>query len=133
MIKRVNRDFVYDFAIKYFPNFSLDDDVFNRNFVYLDDDNIIGFVSYSVIYERAEIEFICVSESYRGRGISDKLMDFLYSDVLGCDNISLEVRSDNLRAINFYLKHGFKKVAIRKNYYDNCDGILMVKELEVKK
>jgi ribosomal-protein-alanine N-acetyltransferase len=42
-------------------------------------------------------------------------------------DISLEVRSSNEEAINFYKKNKFMEVAIRKNYYGNEDAILMVR------
>ena len=40
-------------------------------------------------------------------------------------DITLEVKIDNVPAISIYKKFGFKKVAIRKNYYNGTDGILM--------
>ena len=40
-------------------------------------------------------------------------------------SITLEVREDNISAIKVYEKLGFKRKAIRKNYYDGVDGILM--------
>ena len=45
------------------------------------------------------------------------------------NNITLEVRSDNKKAIHIYEKYGFKKVTTRKKYYNDTDGILMEKEL----
>ena len=128
MIKKVNKEFVYDFASKIFPSFSVDFNPFSRCLVYLDD-GICGFISYSVIYDRAEIEYIAVSSEYFGKGISDKLFEEFLLDISGCKNVSLEVSVKNKRAINFYLKHGFKKVSVRKNYYADADGILMVLEL----
>ena len=44
-------------------------------------------------------------------------------------NITLEVRKDNIPAINLYKKHGFFEKAIRKGYYKGTDGILMEKEM----
>ena len=45
----------------------------------------------------------------------------------------LEVRASNQSAIDFYLKHGFEEISLRKNYYMNNskhpnqkeDGIIM--------
>lgn len=128
MIKKVSKDFVYDFAIKYFPSFSGVSGPFDRCLVYLDD-VIRGFISYTVIYDRVEIEYIAVSSECMGKGVSDKLFGAFISDICGCVNVSLEVSSDNDRAINFYLKHGFKKVSVRRNYYSDSDAILMVLEL----
>ena len=35
----------------------------------------------------------------------------------------------NKNAINLYEKLGFEKIAVRKNYYKDSDGILMLKEV----
>lgn len=44
--------------------------------------------------------------------------------------IKLEVREDNKKAINFYIKHGYKSYGIKHNYYsDGCQAILMRKDL----
>ena len=128
MIKKVSKEFVYDFAINFFPSFSKADGTFDRILAYLND-GICGFISYSVIYDRAEIEYIAVGEEYLGKGVSDELFDAFINDIFGCVNVSLEVDENNKRAINFYLKHGFEKKGIRKKYYKNSDGILMVLEL----
>ena len=40
-------------------------------------------------------------------------------------SLSLEVNQNNLTAIHLYKKFGFKSVGLRKNYYQNNDGILM--------
>ena len=42
-----------------------------------------------------------------------------------CSVAILEVNKENTYAIKLYKKVGFKEVAIRKNYYDGVDGILM--------
>ena len=47
-----------------------------------------------------------------------------------CDNITLEVKESNKSAINFYLKNGFIEVARREKYYQDEDGILMIKEMK---
>lgn len=130
MITEVKCEDIEDIILKYFPKFKLSLNPFQKAIIYKLDD-IIGFIVYSIMYERAEIDFFAVDERYRGRGISQKLFDYLVES-LKCDSISLEVNSNNKRAIGFYVKNGFKKVSIRKNYYKDSDGILMIKALEVK-
>ena len=52
--------------------------------------------------------------------------------VMSISDIYLEVRISNINAIVFYEKFGFKKDAIRENYYTgekNEDAILMSKTL----
>lgn len=104
----------------------IDNDPFSKFIVYLEDTKIIGFLSYSVIYERAEINYIFVLESYRGEKIASKMLNYMISSCKICDNITLEVRESNSIAISLYKKFGFKEVAIRENYYNNEDGILMM-------
>lgn len=104
----------------------IDNDPFSKFIVYLEDTKIIGFLSYSVIYERAEINYIFVLESYRGKKIASKMLNYMISSYKICDNITLEVRKSNSIAISLYKKFGFKEVAIRENYYNNEDGILMM-------
>ncbi len=105
--------------------------IFTKYFIYIEKDNIIGFVHYDYIYDRFEIIDIIVSENYRGKGIGSKLMEELIARAKNenIKNITLEVKNQNCPAIFLYEKYGFKKMAIRKNYYDDTDGILMEKEM----
>ena len=91
---------------------------------------MVPFLSYSIIYERAEINYIVVDNLYRKKGIASKLLSYALDDIKHrkCESISLEVLEDNVPAINLYLKNGFVKKAIREKYYGNKNGILMVKD-----
>ena len=104
---------------------------FKRRFEYFIEDESIGYLEYSLIYDRIEIDNVMVSEEYRGQGIGTKLMAYLVSLAiqLMVDNITLEVRVSNEIARNLYKKFGFKEVALRKFYYGNEDGILMEKNI----
>lgn len=61
---------------------------------------------------RAELG-ISVRKDYWGKGIGTKLMDALiaFARNAGFEILSLEVRSDNDRAIRLYERFGFKKIA----------------------
>ena len=94
-------------------------------FVFEVEDNIVGYIN-CWISDNTEILNFCVDEKYQKQGIGT----LLYNEVEKIANgiISLEVRVSNLNAINFYLKKGFEKAAIRKNYYSNGENaILMVR------
>lgn len=123
---------ILDFIKKFFPQYICGNDPYEKIKIYKIDNEVIGFVSYSVIYERAELNYIGVCEEYRRKGIAQKLFDFVYNDLKKnmVENFSLEVNINNKSAINFYLKNGFEIKSIRKNYYGNDDAYLMV--LEVK-
>lgn len=104
----------------------IDNDPFSKVIVYIEDNNVIGFLSYSIIYERVEINYIYVLESYRSQKIASKMLDYMIRTCKICDNITLEVRKSNSIAISLYKKYGFKEVATRENYYNDEDGFLMM-------
>jgi len=122
-----------------FPNVFLPNDIINdfknnpytRYLVYLIDDKVVGFINYLEIYNRVEIANFNVLEFFQNKQIGSKLMEKLIQNAIknNIQNITLEVRDDNEKAIHVYKKYGFKKVAIRKKYYNDVDGILMEKEL----
>ena len=123
---------------KYYKEF--DDngiDLFNQGpfshvYVYEDKNEIVGFINYSLIYNRAEIEYIYVDESHRRQNIAQQLMDFCIEDAVtsGCENITLEVNVNNVAGIRLYEKFGFQKATIRPRYYHGEDAILMIRELK---
>ena len=92
----------------------------------VENDKIIGFLYYSDIYDRAEINQLEVEVSHRNCGKATKLLKKMLELVE--KSITLEVKKDNIPAINLYKKFGFKEKAIRKGYYHGVDGILMERE-----
>ena len=105
---------------------------FSKRIEYVIDDNVLGYLDYSLIYDRMEIDNFLVNPLHRNKGIGSILMSYLMdlarkNNVI---NVTLEVRVSNVIAINLYKKYGFCEVAIRKYYYGDEDGILM--ELKVK-
>jgi len=104
---------------------------FLRKIEYIIDDNVIGYLDYSMIYDRMEIDNFTVLEEYRNQGIGTKLLAHLISIAIEYRviNITLEVRMSNDIAINLYKKFGFREVALRKFYYGDEDGILMEKQV----
>ena len=104
---------------------------FARRIEYVDKDRVMGYLDYSLIYDRIEIDDLLVDSLYRMQGIGTKLMAYLVSLAINLKviNITLEVRVSNDIAINLYKKFGFREVALRKNYYGDEDGILMEKQV----
>ena len=104
---------------------------FARRIEYVVEDKVIGFLEYSLIYDRIEIDNFSVLEEYRNQGIGTKLMSYLVSLAISLRvvNITLEDRVSNDIAINLYKKFGFREVALRKYYYGDEDGILMEKQV----
>jgi len=104
---------------------------FSRRIEFYLDELVIGYLEYSLIYDRIEIDNIRVMEEYRNKGIGTKLMAYLISLAIDLRviNITLEVRVSNDIAIRLYKKFGFREVALRKYYYGDEDGILMEKNI----
>ena len=104
---------------------------FSKRIEYIVGDKALGFLNYSVIYDRMEIDNIEVKEKYRNKGIGTKLMEYIVKEAQNKKlmNITLEVRESNVIAQKLYIKMGFKKVAIRKYYYGDEDAILMEKKV----
>lgn len=95
---------------------------------YIKENKIVGYLYYSEIYERVEINQLEVQSANRNCGIASKLMDYLIKIVN--KNITLEVREDNFEAVNLYEKFQFQKKSVRKGYYQGTDGILMERRVD---
>ncbi len=106
---------------------------FSHYLLFIENNKIIGFINYYLIYDRIEIADFNVLEDYQNKKVGTKLLEFLINKYQNnINNITLEVRSDNYKAINLYEKMRFIKKAIRKNYYDGVDGILMERFMDKK-
>ena len=99
---------------------------FGKMLILKENDSIIGYLYYSDIYERAEINQFEIAFIHRNCGKGQKLLDELLKKIK--KPITLEVREDNYPAIHLYEKNGFQKKAIRKGYYHGINGILMEKK-----
>ena len=104
---------------------------FARRLEYVIEDKVVGYLEYSLIYDRIELDNIMVIDEYRRKGIGTKLMSYLVNKAINLKvvNITLEVRVSNEIARNLYKKFGFREVSIRKYYYGDEDGILMEKNI----
>ena len=99
---------------------------FGHYLLEIEENEIIGFLYYSDIYDRAEINQIEVELTHRNCGKATELLKKMIE--LVDKSITLEVKEDNIPAINLYKKFEFKEKAIRKGYYQGIDGILMYRE-----
>lgn len=94
-----------------------------RYLVYINNKQILGYIYYSDIYDRTEINMIEVKKEFRNRQIGSELLQ----EYLKITNkpSTLEVKKNNSYAIKLYTKYDYKQVAIRKKYYKGIDGLLM--------
>ena len=100
-----------------------DNNPFIKVLLLFEDNKVIGYLYYSDIYDRAEINQIEIDSFHRNCGNGKKLMEYMINHV--DKDITLEVKNNNDPAIKLYKKNGFKEVATRKGYYQGTDGILM--------
>ena len=96
---------------------------FGKYLIYKEKDEVIAYIYYSDIYERAEINQIEVNFIHRNCGKGSKILEEFIKTV--DKDITLEVNKENIPAIKLYKKYGFIEKAIRKGYYNGTDGILM--------
>lgn len=102
---------------------------FSKYLLYYED-KLVGYINYYLIYDRIEIANFNVLDLYQNKGIGKKILDYLIKKYEGViKNITLEVKSDNLKAIYLYSKMGFQICAKREKYYDGIDGILMERSM----
>lgn len=80
-------------------------------------------VGYGGLYPNGDITNIAVMKDYRGSGFGSMLLDELISYAIksGIDKIFLEVGVSNVPALRLYKSKGFKKIDLRKRYYENGD------------
>ncbi len=104
---------------------------FTKIYTIMEEDYPVGYMIVDIIYERMELIEIEVLKEKRRKGYGNRLIECMLKKATteNLENITLEVRIDNNPAISLYEKNGFKKVAIRKNYYQDVDGILMERKM----
>ena len=104
---------------------------FSHYLLFIENEEIVGYINYYLMYEKIEIANFNVLDNYQNKHIGSKLLEYLINEYYGkVENITLEVKSDNNIAIYLYKKMGFKPVSIRKGYYQGIDGILMEREMK---
>lgn len=95
------------------------------------DNRVVSYGGMWVLLDEAHITNIAVHPEYRGIGLGNVIVEQLIKEA-NKNNISsmtLEVRMNNISAINLYKKYGFIEEAVRKNYYQDTgeDAIIMWK------
>ena len=93
------------------------------------DGAFLGYAALASVLDEGSLDSIAVTPEHRRRGVADALLDAAaaWGRQRGLRFITLEVRAGNGPAAALYEKHGFVRVGLRKNYYENPreDAILM--------
>lgn len=84
-----------------------------------EDGALYGYINYRFLAGEGELMRIAVREEVRGLGYSRKLMEQMVRSAAENQilDLTLEVRAGNVPAIGLYKTYGFRKEAVRKNYY----------------
>ncbi|WP_249321577.1 MULTISPECIES: GNAT family N-acetyltransferase [unclassified Campylobacter] len=98
----------------------------DKNFMLAAKENgeILGYILIFAYLKTPRIYSLAVSPKARGKGVAKALI----SEVLSWfESLRLEVRVDNVAAINLYKKFGFKQTKTLSKYYDDgCDALEMI-------
>lgn len=136
----------FDDIISIEPNFTeafdkfwsidiLKDDFKIKNSEYIvakENDEVIGFAGIKIVLDNADIMNIAVRTDKRNLGIGSLLLQKLMelASTSSCSTMTLEVNENNIFAIRLYEKYNFKRIALRKKYYNNTDNaVIMQKNL----
>ncbi|XAS65864.1 ribosomal protein S18-alanine N-acetyltransferase [Pseudarthrobacter sp. So.54] len=89
---------------------------------------IVGYAGLMCIEPIADVQTIAVVPEQEGKGIGSALLTELIreSRQRGAQDVLLEVRADNPRAQQLYLRYGFEQIHVRPRYYrDGVDALIM--------
>ena len=91
------------------------------------DNKIIGYIIYRIVFDEAEILNIVVDKNFRGLKVGKYILNFAIENIKEkkCSAIFLEVHQNNIIAQKLYEQTGFKKYGLREKYYSGFDAILM--------
>ena len=80
---------------------------------------LLGYFVAMKGFEEVHLLNITVAPEYQGRGWGKAMLQALavWSRGQGANDLWLEVRASNARAIHVYQAHGFETVSVRKDYY----------------
>lgn len=82
-------------------------------------DEVVGYCLYQVLFEQAEIFRIGTHPNYQRQGIASQIFVRLNEELKNqqVEALLLEVRADNIAAIALYEQQGFTIIHSRKGYY----------------
>lgn len=119
---------------EFWTNAVLEDEFNNENskyFVAIDEnDEIIAFGGLWFNIDEAHVMNIAVKKEFRSQHVGTELLEFLVVEAKKENKncITLEVREDNVPAIELYKKLEFDEIGRRKKYYEKLyDAIIMTK------
>jgi [ribosomal protein S18]-alanine N-acetyltransferase len=95
-------------------------------------DRLLGYAGMMCVLPLADVQTLAVAPEAQGRGLGTRLLDLIEQEARrrGAEDLLLEVRKDNPRAQQLYLRNGFEQIHLRREYYpDGGDALVMRKRL----
>lgn len=97
---------------------------------------LCGYAGYWFDGDDAQIMTIGVAKKYQRKGLAAELLSTMIktAEKIGAKRMLLEVRVDNVPALALYERFGFKKMGLRKRYYqpEGVDAYTMCADLTAK-
>jgi [ribosomal protein S18]-alanine N-acetyltransferase len=94
---------------------------------------MVGYLVAWRVSVEVHLTNVAVHPRARRQGVAQRLLDDLYAEArrVSAELITLEVRASNAAAIEMYLRNGFRKVGLRKAYYEvgREDALVMTLDL----
>ena len=90
---------------------------------------LLGYTGYWLMVDEAHVTTLAVHPEARRRRVAERLLlnSFVEAKAEGALRLTLEVRVSNTAARDLYSKYGFKRLGVRKRYYqDNKEDALVL-------
>jgi len=95
---------------------------------------IVGYAGLAAWAGESWVQTVAVAEEVRGLGIGRRLMNALLSEARrrAARTCALEVRADNAVAQQLYASLGFRRIGIRRGYYQpsGADALVLQADIE---
>lgn len=120
------------FPVDYWPRHMFVDELSRpqtRRYIVVElDGRIVGYAGLMCVQPIADVQTIAVVPECEGKGLGSAMLTELIAEAgrRGAADVLLEVRADNPRAQQLYLRFGFEQIHIRPRYYrDGTDAQIM--------
>lgn len=91
------------------------------------DEKIAGYILWLKRKTHYRLYSLAIDSSYQNQGLASQLLEYSFKHLKN-KYFSLEVKERNEKAIKLYEKYGFKISKKLPSYYDDCDGLKMIKQ-----
>lgn len=114
--KDPNTNQAYDLEL-----FSKNNGTYFKQYLAIENKEIVGVIVFSSRLYSAEINYIYVKETMRGKGVAKQLTTYVEEKArkVRCEGITVNTAEDNLQARKFYKKMGYKQNGKVFDYFNH--------------